>query len=269
LVQEKDAAIRNLRSRLESRIAELAAKLQTALKEKEESESILHQHQTEIAELQKQLSFVWGGIAAAETKIEELHERHREELRTQQLRNEELLKQKDAASEALQADLLAQLTEEEALLSKREERVHVLQKLVAALSEERQMLEEELNALKQSIPPPPLSPIRERIVEELRRQPPHQITIIIMDEGGKGSADYGLDMRSTLELAGWTVKMVNRTFARSQFYGIQIVTDPGEGPTGRILIDSFRKAGVRFTELKQTAPQDTDPLCLVVGKTNW
>ena len=111
---------------------------------------------------------------------------------------------------------------------------------------------------------------RRVLVETLRRQPPHSVTIIPIIEGGKDSFDFAIELQAILEAGGWSVGFVTSTFEANQFYGLHMVTDGSNlaQSTAGILSGAFRKTGLGFTETTAELSGGIDPVRLIVGIHN-
>lgn len=111
---------------------------------------------------------------------------------------------------------------------------------------------------------------RRTLVESLRKQPPHSVTIIPIIEGGKDSFDFAIELQAILESGGWSVGFVTSTFEANQFYGLHIVTDGSNiaQSTASILSTAFRKGRVGFTETTAESSGGLDPVRLIVGIHN-
>ena len=111
---------------------------------------------------------------------------------------------------------------------------------------------------------------RRTLVESLRKQPPHSVTIIPIIEGGKDSFDFAIELQAILESVGWSVGFVTSTFEANQFYGLHIVTDGSNiaQSTASILSTAFRKGRVGFTETTAESSGGLDPVRLIVGIHN-
>jgi chromosome segregation ATPase len=108
---------------------------------------------------------------------------------------------------------------------------------------------------------------RHILVETLRRQPSHSVTVIPISESGKHGFNFAIELQDILESAGWSVGFMTTSFEANQYHGLHIVTDGSDlaASASRILSDAFRKGKLGFTETVAAASNGLDPVRVVVG----
>ena len=112
---------------------------------------------------------------------------------------------------------------------------------------------------------------RDALVEMVRVQSSESATVIAMTEAGKDGYDFGIEMRSILEAAGWNVKFMTSTFENGMFYGLQVVRDSSDAgdAAARVITGAFEKAGIPFVLRTAPTPKNLSPLRLIIGQNNW
>jgi hypothetical protein len=112
---------------------------------------------------------------------------------------------------------------------------------------------------------------RDTLIHMLRSDAGPSATVIAIYEAGKEPFEFGIEMRSILESAGWNVKFMTSSFEEGRFYGLQIVKDSSEiGDSGaRLLSRALEKVGIPFVSRTAPTPTNLSPLRLIIGQNNW
>ncbi len=112
---------------------------------------------------------------------------------------------------------------------------------------------------------------RDTLIRMLRSGAGPSTTLIAIHEGESDTFEFGIEMRSILESAGWNVQFMTSSFENGRFYGLQIVTDSSEmgDSAARLLSGAFEKVGIPFVSRTAPTPKNLSPLRLIIGQNNW
>jgi hypothetical protein len=112
---------------------------------------------------------------------------------------------------------------------------------------------------------------RNTLIHLLRFEPAPSLTIIAIEQAGKDTFEFAVEMRSILEIAGWNVKFMTSSFENGKFYGLQVVKDGSEigDSAARLLCNAFDKVGLPFIPRTAPTPKNLSPLRLIIGQNNW
>jgi MinD-like ATPase involved in chromosome partitioning or flagellar assembly/ABC-type transporter Mla subunit MlaD len=182
--------------------------------------------------------------------------------------------QKDAVIRQIEETYRRELSGLHKLHTEKDTAILRLEKVLRTVEEDNQNLKFDFMALFESTTarPGPDVLIREReaLVHLLRVEPAESATVIAID-AERDSLDFGIELRSILESAGWNVKFMTSSFESGKFYGLHLVKDSSDiaDSAARILSGALEKVGVPFIRRTAPTPGNLSPLRLIIGQSNW